>query len=146
MLWLRSELVVGTWLNLFFNPKARWIPNRLWCFGGGSLRGQVSWGAQHLASYHLPFSNQNNTLTLIKIVKRVFLVSLFGDHCSFHLLTRAPTLVQLMSHLPKRVTSMPTIREPSRPPIAKIDTVSEYMRVRVSSVSAAPVRFIIVLL
>lgn len=51
-----------------------------------------------------------------------------------------------LSHLPKRVTNTPTMREPSRPPIAKTDTVREYMRVKVSSLSPVPFRLTTVLL
>lgn len=56
------------------------------------------------------------------------------------------TEAKLISHLPKRVTSIPTMSDPSRPPIAKTDTVREYMRVKVSSVSQVPLRLSVVLL
>lgn len=55
-------------------------------------------------------------------------------------------LYKLISYLPKRETSTPTMREPSRPPIAKTDTMREYKRVRVSPLSPAPFRLNTVLL
>jgi len=46
----------------------------------------------------------------------------------------------LLTYLPNLVTSVPTIKEPTRPPIANTETVREYMSVRASSFSPVPLR------
>ena len=48
------------------------------------------------------------------------------------------------SYLPNMVTSVPTSREPTIPPIAKIPTVSEYSSVTARSSRLQPYRSVIV--
>lgn len=47
-------------------------------------------------------------------------------------------------YLPNLVTCIPTVREPTRPPMANIDTVTEYISVRVSSSTSDPFRLTMV--